>query len=272
MNSRGHVGDPIPNRCGWRGRYCRLTASVTVLFCLLAATPAAAQTIGGRLLDAVTETPVTGADVLLLGGDGRVIGRTLTDDDGSFLLRAPEQGWYRLRAASPGYGTTTSSPFELAESDSLEVEFRATAEPMLLPALTVVARARRVEEQDARLRRKGYYDRKARYGKEGLGSAHFLEGGELRPTALRVTDLLRDLHGVYVHSEGGRRTAVTGRRGCPLRFYIDGTFAGHVEDGLILPTSIRAMEVYPSGMILPAEYMGSSLRERCGAVAIWTGI
>lgn len=271
MNLRGHVKGSVHGRHQWRPQHWPLRGIAAIPFWLLAATPATAQIISGRLLDAVAGEPVTGADILLLSSDDRVVARSLTDDDGSFLLRAPEPGWYQLRAASPGYGTT-SPPFELVASDSLEVEFRATAEPVLLAPLTVVARTRRVDEQDARLKRRGYYDRRTRYGKEGIGSAHFLEGDDLRPTALRVTDLLRDLHGVYVSSAGGRRTVVTGRRGCPLAFYIDGTFAGYVEDGSILPTAIRAMEVYPSGTILPAEFMGTSLRRKCGAVAVWTGV
>jgi hypothetical protein len=231
--------------------------------------PAAAQVVSGRLIDDATGEAVAGAQIALLGDDDRPAAGAISSDDGSFLLRADDHGWYRLRGQRLGYATTTSAPLDLVENDSLEVEFRLAAEAIPLAPLTVVARGRRPEARNPRLERWDYYERKEYYGdKSGFG--RFLEGEDLRSTAFSVTDLVRQVPGLRHVSQGGRKVAVTDRRGRACALFIDGV---HVEGGLghgwVNPTSVIAIEVY-SGMVVPGPFLLA--RKPTCVVAVWTGI
>jgi hypothetical protein len=235
-----------------------------MVFALMAA-PAHAQVIHGHLLDDESDVAVDGAWVLLVDAEGVVVARTISDADGGFLLRAEEHGWYNLRSQRLGYATTTSAKLNLVESDSLDVEFRISAEAIPLAPLTVVGRQRRVEQRDPRLERWDYYERKDFYGvKSGFG--RFLEGEALNPSAFRVSDLLRHVPGMRVNALGGRQISVTGRAGRGCAFWLNGMKSGAGLDELgISPSSIVAIEVYP-GMVAPGTYGGTGC-----VVAVWTG-
>ena len=255
-------------RSVWLQRTSLLGAAV--LLCLCGAAPGAAQSVRGRLLDDATDAGIAGAVVMLLDVDGQVLSRALTAEDGAFELAVPAPGQYRIRAQRIGYVMATSPPLDLVQSRSLVVEFRLSAAAVPLAPITVVGRE---AMRDPRLEFMDYYERKAIYGKEGMGFAHFLDGEELeRRIAFSVLDLLRDLPGIRVGAAGGRsgrRLVVTGRRGCRLAFYLDGTRVRVPVDEMILPSAIVAIEVYP-GSVVPGEYLGFGLG--CGAVAVWTGI
>jgi hypothetical protein len=199
---------------------------------------------------------------MLLDLDGQVLSRALTAEDGAFELAVPAPGQYRVRAQRIGYVMATSAPLDLVQSRSLVVEFRLSAAAVPLAPITVVGRER---AWDPQLEFMGYYERRATYGKEGMGFAHFLEGEELeRRAAFRVADLLRDLPGIRHH--GG---SVTGSRGCRLSYYLNGVRLRVPVDEIIVPSAIVALEVY-WGRVMPAEYLG--LGSTCGVVAVWTGI
>ncbi|MBW3555088.1 MAG: carboxypeptidase-like regulatory domain-containing protein, partial [Gemmatimonadetes bacterium] len=53
------------------------------------ASPAAAQTVSGRILDGDSREPITGAQVVLVDEAGLDRGAVLTGQDGRFRLRAP---------------------------------------------------------------------------------------------------------------------------------------------------------------------------------------
>lgn len=244
----------------------RLLAAA-VLLCLCSAAPGAAQSVSGRLLDDATDAGIAAAVVMLLDLDGQVLSRALTAEDGAFELAVPAPGQYRLRAQRIGYMMATSPPLDLVQSRSLVVEFRLSAAAVPLAPITVVGRER---ARDPRLEFMDYYERKATYGKEGMGFAHFLDGEELeRRIAFSVLDLLRDLPGIEVRAVSGRKITLIGRRGCGPSFYLDGTYVrGGIEE-MILPSATVAIEVYP-GSVVPGEYLGFG--SRCGVVAVWTGI
>ncbi|MCG6989109.1 MAG: carboxypeptidase-like regulatory domain-containing protein, partial [Gemmatimonadetes bacterium] len=102
------VSCSTPRRVWTAGLLCLVTA-------LLAATPAAAQRVRGRLVDAGTGEPVPAAEMSLLSGESgtRVVKRALTTDSGRFVLTAPRPGRYRLKAERIGYRTVVSPPFDL---------------------------------------------------------------------------------------------------------------------------------------------------------------
>ena len=244
----------ITTSSGWLQRSGLLAAAV--LLCLCSATPGAAQSVSGRLLDDATDVAIAGAVVMLLDLDGQVLSRALTPEDGAFELAVPAPGQYRVRAQRIGYVMATSPPLDLVQSRSLVVEFRLSAAAVPLAPITVVGRER---ARDPRLEFMDYYERKATYGKEGMGFAHFLDGEELeRRPAFRVFDLLRDLPGIHVG------------RGC-VSFFLDGAplvVMGGIDD-MIIPSAVVAIEVY-WGRVMPVEYL--TLRSGCPVVAVWTGI
>ena len=252
----------------------------------------AAQTVQGLLLDAVTDQPVSSAEVRLLRANDRdeTAATAVTDDAGRFLLRAPAPGRYRLRARRIGYEPVTTPPFDLLGGDApLEVEVRLSAVAVMLAPLTIVSeRAPLVES--LRLQTAEYYDRKARYGREGLGLGEFLEQEEIRQTnPSRVSDALRMVRGVWVQGGGGRRQVITlrghgslragGNARCIPQVYLDGApvATGRDIDELVSPWSLAAIEVYP-GLSVPAEFWWypSSGTEQlelpaCGVIVLWTG-
>jgi hypothetical protein len=173
---------------------------VWVILALLAPSPIAAQIVSGRLLDDEADAPVAGAELFLLDANDQVVARVMSGDDGTILLLADENGWFKLRARRLGYGTTTSAPLDLIQFDSLDVEFRIAPEAIPLAPITVIGQQRRPERRDPRLERWNYYWRKDFYG-EKSGFGHFLEGDDLRPTAFSVTDMLRQVPGLR-HGSG----------------------------------------------------------------------
>jgi len=243
----------------------------TVVLCLCPAAPGAAQSVSGQLLERATDAPVDAASVHLLDHQDRVVAQTVTAEDGAFDLAAPAPGLYRLRAQRIGYSVTTSNPLVLRESERLVVEFRLSAAAVQLAPITVESREG-PDLRDPLLKVGGYYDRQAHYGRDGSGFGYFLEGEDLRPTAFSVVDLVRDIPGIHVRPLGGRRTVLTGRRGCRLHLYLNGVlWRGAIEE-MPVPSSIVAIEVY-TGFIVPAEYLGiGSSMYPCGAIAVWTGI
>jgi hypothetical protein len=240
--------------------------AVGALAYLVSAPAIHAQIVSGRLLDDETDAPISGAELFLLDGDDRVAGRIMSGDDGTFLLLAGKNGWYKLQARRLGYATTTSAPLDLVQFDSLDVEFRIAPEAIPLAPITVIGQQRRPEPRDPRLERWDYYERKEIYG-ERMGFGHFLEGDDLRPTAFSITDMLQQVNGLRHVSGGGRKVTVFGRSGRRCRLFIDGVY---VRDGLgqgwVSPTSVVAIEVYP-GMVAPGFYDG-----RGCVVGVWTGI
>ena len=74
-----------------------------VISLALFSTAAAAQGLTGRVVDAVTQEALPGANVAVLGPDDAVLGGTATDADGSFRLAALAPGTYRVQASFVGY-------------------------------------------------------------------------------------------------------------------------------------------------------------------------
>jgi hypothetical protein len=173
---------------------------------LLAAPPVlSAQTVGGRLIDDATAAAVVDADIALLDDGGAVVDSTLTAADGSFSLRAPEAGEYTIRAAHIAYATAVSPTLSLQRGDTLEVEFRVAPRVVPLAPLTVVSRRRETTVRDPRLERRGYYERKARYGKEGMVLASPISS-KVR-TSGRPLSFFRTSSGTYQASMSARRAA-----------------------------------------------------------------
>ncbi len=277
----------------------RATACAAVCFaCLVGALPADPQTVHGQLLDADSRQPILTGEVALLWGESgdRAVFTATTDTAGSFLLRAKQPGWYRLRARRIGYEEVISPPIELGPGGSMEVELVMSASAVPLAPLTVLARA--APAGNLRLVTSGFYERRKRWGKEGLGMGHFLDGADLdKQNYSRVSQVLQEVPGVLVEGCGGRSacihmravTRIQTRQGraavaapCTPSIYLDGQllnlqtprgnrleFSDVSIDQMLNARSLAAVEVYPS-VNHPPEF-GNMVDEPCGAIALWTG-
>jgi hypothetical protein len=248
------------------------------MLCLLAFPPGvlAAQTNGaieGRVLDGMTEAPVTAVLVELLGVSDQPVSRATTDDAGHFSLASLRPGRYRLRATRVGYAQALTAAVELAAGDTLNVIVRLTVEPVLLPALEVVERSRRIDTDPVL---GPFYHRL----EQRLGG-YFITREEIdQRRASQVTDLLQASRAIVLGRPGfpGRAILITRTgRGCAPMVYLDGipltrspTDPADAFDAvnMVHPSSVDGIEIYRGVASLPAEFGGST--GSCGVVAIWT--
>src|ERR1039458_7781366 len=91
-----------------------LTLSVAI------ASPLRAQTIRGRLVSADSSRPVAGAIVVLRDSSNVDIGRTLSGANGSFVIRMPAPGLYRLRTLRIGFRPGDFGPYRVNALDRSE--------------------------------------------------------------------------------------------------------------------------------------------------------
>ena len=244
------------------------------LAALLGVASAGAQSVRGQVLDDSTGAAIAGARVDLLDMAMRVVQHGVTPQDGAFHLSAPRPGPYRLQVRRLGYAPRTTPPLDLAASDTLAVMVRLRTAAVTLAPVIVVGHGT-VTTFNPLLEVRGYYDREAQYGREGLGFATFLDGDKLRPGASRVVDLLREVPGIHTVAAGGTKEFIGGRMGCRPEIFVNGTWVGpsgsdKAEDALPPATAVAAVEVYVRGVV-PAQYLrfGSGI---CGVVAIWIGM
>ena len=268
-------------------RGLRARVFVVLGLAVLSGTSAAlAQSLRGRVLDDSTGAGLAGARVDLLGQDGHLVQQVLTDQDGTFHVPVPGMGKYRVRARRLGYAPRSTPLIDLTARDTLAIALRLTTSALMLAPVTVVAR-RGVTVFNPYLQTEGYYDRKAIYGRKGLGVGTFLDGDKLRLAASQPGDLLSAVPGLrlrdYFDPRTGARTVMIGGRVCYPSIFVDGTFVGTgdqvgapndkrpaLQDVLPPATAVAAVEVYP-GTTAPMRYMRFGW-EGCGVVAIWTGM
>ena len=117
----------------------RLLAAV--LFVLVMATPAGAQSVSGHFVDA-DGMPIPSARVVLQDEAGRVVHAALTDAAGRFALRAPAAGRYVLRGERIGYASSLSAPLPLAAGEQATQRLVAASGRVLLDAIVVQAQGR----------------------------------------------------------------------------------------------------------------------------------
>jgi len=100
--------------------------------------PAAAQTLRGRALDEVRETPVAGALVRLLDRDGKERAQAVADSLGRFVLAPPRAGEYYLEATRLGYHRSLSPLLALTgEGAAVPVELLLAPAPVGVEGVAV---------------------------------------------------------------------------------------------------------------------------------------
>lgn len=107
------------------------------LCALWAVRPAAAQTVRGTLVEEGTDRPIPGAFVILENSAGQALSSSLTGSAGTWLLRAPAPGTYRLRADRIGYASFRSDSLVLGEEESATYRLAVAVAPIGLTELAV---------------------------------------------------------------------------------------------------------------------------------------
>jgi len=168
--------------------------------------------------------------VVLLDTAGRQVGGSLTDEGGSFRLRAPAPGRYALRAERIGFQTVTSTPFELSEGPAVRMDLEAAAKAVALEGIRVEGERRCVvhPEEGQALAQVWDEARKALRNQEWTD-----ETGLVR---FRLTNYERELdpQSLSVLSESRRSVGWTGRnpiRSLPVEDLLENGFIRREDDG-----------------------------------------
>jgi hypothetical protein len=257
------------------------------ILALLFALPVAgeAQSIHGRVVDAASGDAVPEATVQVTGAEQRQAVRTRTGADGAFTLPLRGPGTYRVRVERTGYAPATSQEVEMAAGEAVQVELRISAQPLTLPALTVVGRQR--PRRISSLEPTGFYNREAR------GHGRFLKREDLeRRPGNRLVNILDEVPGIRLYRDRRGNEYVTFDRAqsngafsraqrnqadmCQPVFFLDGSRVntgtpdrgGVTLNDLVPPEQIEGIEVYGSVAQIPVEFNASDAA--CGVVVIWT--
>ena len=107
--------------------------------------PTGAQTVRGTLVEEGTDLPIAGAFVILEDSTGQALTSTLTGSAGTWLLRAPTAGTFRLRADRIGYASYLSDSLVLQAGQSVSYRLAAAVAPVGLRELVVEGAGSRCE-------------------------------------------------------------------------------------------------------------------------------
>ena len=112
------------------------------LLSVLAAVPAAAQSVKGVVIDDSSKLAIEGVLITLMDGSGREQPRSVrSDSSGAFIIHASRPGSYRVRAARIGYRPVTSEPVSFAIGQLAIVRLRmGTIAQQLIPVRIVERR------------------------------------------------------------------------------------------------------------------------------------
>src|SRR5439155_12804036 len=104
-----------------------------------------AQAVRGTVHASGEGPAIATVSVLLLDLDGRRVASALTDTAGSFLLRAPGPGTFRLKTLRLGFESLTTDPFTLTAADTLEPALRIKEIAHALTAVVTTVDQRRMK-------------------------------------------------------------------------------------------------------------------------------
>ncbi len=258
----------------------RRTLIAVLVLTLLGTAGASAQVrLVGRVIEAESERPISGTEIVFRTPEGLYVSRTVTDGDGRFstLMKRSRVAGVRISAAHLGYRQNITPVLYFDNRLFYQVEIRLDEDAVLLAPLEVIARSARERSHflDAfRFRSQhgtGYY-----ITRDQIAQAH----------ASLVTELLRTVPGLEITSSGaGARplvqTARGAARGCLAQVYVDGLLVNKrvsTADGprtdvfriddVVSPDAVEGIEIYLGLSTIPPEFL--SPEASCGVIAIWT--
>lgn len=246
--------------------------------------------VRGHVVDA--QGPVGGVALQLRDADARTtampVPPTLSEGNGSFVIRDVPPGRWLLEARRVGYTPSTHNlTVRSGETTTVQVVLRAVAQP--LDTVSVVQRNVVPERYGSSSRMHEFYRRRAR------ARGRFFTRDEIEVSGrAKLTDLLRLVPGARVRTFLGNRaevafarctgpvqlaqsgslqaaaTGTTGSRGGTVALYVNGARVDTVSAKETLGEfdlgEIEAIEVYRGVSELPPEALGDA----CAAIFIWT--
>jgi hypothetical protein len=225
-----------------------------------------AQTINGRVIDAITRQPVAGAELRLMIADV-MVANAVSDSAGQFRLNARRQGRYQILASRLGYADAESRFIELMNDQAVNAELVMSSQAVKLAPLTLDV------PRDRYLDSKGFYERMR------TGTGDFLTGPQiLKRNTLSLVDLLRGMRGVKIQRVNNTRQEVYfAGANCHPVIVLDGMTVRHGGrnvgttqslDDLVPVAHLDAIEVYRGGSGVPPEYEAPNAS--CGVILLWT--
>ena len=231
---------------------------------------AAQAGISGRVLEADTDRPITGATVILRNGRGHTVGRVVTDEAGGFHLRVRAPGVHELRAERVGYAAAEAPRLTVMPDDTLQVELRMSTGAVVLAPLTVVASSRSLlrDQQLAEFDWRRTHQPWGRFmGPERVR----------RINAFHATDVLQEIPFVQVSGFSVKMVTLRapyGRGRCIPTVYADGHYVPVSRDvsvnDYVSGNTVTAVEVYDRPAMAPPEFSPRGRSMDCGVVVIWT--
>jgi hypothetical protein len=107
-----------------------------------------AQIVQGRITDELAGQPLHAVEVRLLTADGDVAAVAVSDSVGSYAVRAPRGGVYRVQADLLGYLQLRSPLLDLPEGRTVTADFEMPNDPIELEGLRVEVEAmERIREE-----------------------------------------------------------------------------------------------------------------------------
>lgn len=257
------------------------------------ASDARAQVIQGVVVDEVSERPIQEAVVELVTADERVLSQDVTDINGWFSLKVPDDEMYQLHVGGLGYIPTFSTAFSLQPGQTVGAQLRMQVSPVQVSGIEAVVEGGGIE---GGLERVGFYERQTR----GFGQVRTPEDFGANPP-LDLVDVFRGMNGIKLVQQSALADfdILSARRvfgdACRPSISIDhvlvqrgkrfsrlGVSAGDLErsvgggrevqrsfwQDLVSPHEVAAIEVYAGQGGLP--YWVSGDVSPCGAVLIWS--
>jgi hypothetical protein len=225
--------------------------------------------IRGQVVGEPGDEPLAGVALELVDEAGEGVARIVSDEVGGFSLPVQRPGSHRIRARRLGHGELLTEGVMVETGDTLDVLLRMGPEPIALPEIDVVARAR--PPRTGRIA--GFYER------AGRGFGTFITREEVeRRGPVRLAHMLAE-HGMEVTQVGGSAFSLgilNRRTGCAPMVYVDGIRLTHGPDpegageavGLVNPLDVEGIEIYRGSATVPGEFGGSTAQ--CGVIVIWT--
>jgi hypothetical protein len=230
-----------------------LARAVVVAVLLCAPAGLAAQTLAGRVLDALTRQPLRDVELKLMQGD-RVVGMTVSDTLGRFAINAPARGRFRLQGKRIGYADALTDYVEIPAAERISAELLMSSTPVKVAPLTVDV------PRDAYLESHGFYAR------QSAGHGDFMTGDQIqRRNPQTVSDLLRGLRGIKIQRANYNNEVYFAGANCFPTIVVDGQTlrwggrslgASQPLDDLVRIAHIDAIEAYRGGSGAPTEFVG----------------
>jgi len=230
----------------------------------------AAPALEGRVLDAVDSGAVAFAEVRIVGTN--VL--TRADGRGNFHITGIPTAAKEFSVRALGYVRLTQSE-EFAAGASLHRDIYLMRIPRVLTQMTVQGRSLRVPRSFEQIYERGARGFGAFITREQIDS---MNPFDLKTMFATVAGVYTDSRGVYFQrcsgSERGelwvdgqrvtrfRRQRPPGAVGIDPDPYFFNEFLEQVK-----PSSVQAIEVYPSHAIIPGEFLDA---QPCAVIAIWT--